>query len=179
MQYTKIFGLFISLILGLVMANYQLNNYEVGDQYSIKFETGKAEGTFSGMTGEVIFNDDNLSGSIVNVTVDVNTIQTGNERKDDHAKGNKWFNANEYPTMTFLSSDIVNDGDSYIAKGQLTIKDVTREVEIPFDVYAQNSYLNGSFEVNRKDYNINGNLFGFAVGKNVNVTLNVPANYKK
>lgn len=169
----------LSLMLGLFLADYSNHNYAVEDNYSIKFATGKAEGSFTGLSGRVNFDPNYLVDSKINVSVQVSTIKTGNEKKDDHAKNSKWFDAESFPTMKYESTSIEKSGMGYIVTGNLTVKDVSKEEKISFsyDNEVDDKYLNGTFTINRKDYNIKGNLFGFAVGKEVAVDLRVPAEF--
>ncbi len=181
MDYTKYLSVAFAFLLSIGLANYQFNAYDVDDDYNIQFKTGKAEGTFQGLTGIVKFDRTDLMRSMMDVSVDVNTIQTGNTKKDDHAKGKKWFDADTYPTMSFVSRSIEKKGTGYIAQGELTVKGVTRAIAISFtnELINSQSYLQGRFRINRKDFGIKGNFFGFTVGKNVDVVLKVPANYNK
>lgn len=179
MNFTKYISIATAFFLSIGLANYQLGSYDVTNDYSIQFKTGKAEGSFKGLEGMVDFNKADLANSMIDVSVDVNTIQTGNEKKDDHALGKKWFDADKYPTMRFTSESILKSGTGYVAKGNLTVKDVTKNVEISFSSnrMSDQEYLQGRFRINRKDYNIKGSFFGFTVGKNVDVLLSIPANY--
>lgn len=179
MNYTQFLKILIASLFSVGLASYQLSNYDKATDYTIQFKTGKAEGSFQGLQGKVVFNKADLLNAMIDVSVDVNTIQTGNEKKDEHAIGKKWFDASTYPTMKFVSKQITKLGTGYIAEGELTVKDVTRSVEIPFAYVLTNDkgYLQGRFRINRKDYNVKGNFFGFTVGKDVDILLNVPANY--
>ena len=175
----KTVSILISIALGLLLSNYTLDNYTVEEDYSIKFSTKKAEGTFRGLEGTVNFNPADLASSAMNVSVDVNTIQTGNTKKDDHAKGKKWFGAEEHPKIQFDSRKIERAGQGFKVIGDLTLKGTKREEVIFFTTEKENGaeYLDGVFSVNRKDYGINGNFFGFTVGKKVDIYLKIPASF--
>lgn len=181
MRLTKLITLSITIVIGLYLAEYKSGDYVPRDGYAISFKTGSAEGRFNGLKGQVKFDPTEIEGSMIDVSVDVNTIETGNSTKDSHAKGGKWFDATTYPNMTFVSTRFTKTGGKYEVQGSLTVKDVTKQVKIPFtySTLSDNPFLEGVLFVNRKDYNINGNLFGFAVGKVVTVSLHVPAVYDK
>ncbi|MEM9548335.1 MAG: YceI family protein [Bacteroidota bacterium] len=180
MKRSKIIGLFLMTIGGLWMANYNVHSYELEEGYSIRFATSKAEGTFTGLKGVVQFEPADLSNSKMDVSVDVATIQTGNTKKDNHARGKKWFDAEKFPTMSFKMASIRRSGTGFVATGKLKVKDVTLEETIAFTYEKKDSeyFLEGVFQVNRKEYNIKGNLFGFAVGKEVSIYLSVPASFE-
>jgi len=180
MKYTRSIVLVTTFLTSVLLADYHTSHYFVEDSYDIQFSTGSAEGTFSGLTGVVEFDSEDLASAKIDVSVDVNTIKTGNTKKDDHAIGKKWFDAATYPTMTYLASSISVKEDHFVANGSLTIKDVTLDQDITFTFDGQaDQYLKGSFTINRKHFNINGNLFGFAVGKNIVVDLQVPAQFQR
>jgi len=179
MKNMKILSFIVAIITGFGLADYQMENYVADESYSIKFSTSKAEGTFTGLDGTVNFTAADLSSAVMDVSVKVATIQTGNSKKDNHARGKKWFNAEEYPQIKFTAESVERSGTGYIAKGKLSIKDVTLDEQIAFtfDNEAEGDYLNGVFQVNRKDYNIKGNFFGFTVGKEVSIYLHIPASF--
>jgi polyisoprenoid-binding protein YceI len=151
-------------------------NWNIDSNYSIKFSGSNAEGTFSGLAGTINFNPDDLANSFINVTVDANTIKTGNSTKDKHAKGEDWFDTPKYPFIKFTSSSFAKSSSSTIVSGILELHGTKRQIQIPF-IFSQTGskgIFTGKFKLNRKDYSINGNFFGFAVGKEFEVTLNIP-----
>ncbi len=155
-------------------------NFNVDPNYSIRFSGKKAEGTFSGLAGTVIFDKDNLANAKIDVVVDVNTIKTGNTTKDKHAKGDSWFDAAKYPQIKFTSTAFAKNGALYMVTGMLELHGVKKQIQIPFNFsqLANKANFAGSFKVNRKDFGINGNMMGFLVGDDFDVTLNVPVSKK-
>jgi polyisoprenoid-binding protein YceI len=97
----------------------QSQNWKIGEDYSIKFSGNNASGIFKGLKGTVDFDDANLASSKFDVTVDVATINTGNGMKNTHAKSDKWFDAEKYPTITFVSTSITKSATGYDEKGNL------------------------------------------------------------
>ena len=74
--------------------------------------------------------------------------------KNTHAKSEKWFDAEKYPTIKFTSSSIAKTATGYTATGTLDMHGVQKEcVTIPFTF--TNNVFAGSFQVNRMDYNVN------------------------
>lgn len=173
-----LFTILFSIIGGLG-SFYISANYTVVDDYSIRFTTKRAEGTFQGLKGIVDFNENDLGNSKMNVSIDVATIMTGNEQKDDHAKGSKWFDVDNYPKMGFKTESITKTEIGYVATGTLTIKDVSADLSIPFVIESEGIkvFLLGSTKINRKKFNIKGNSFSFLVGSDVTIDLKVPANF--
>ena len=153
-----------------------VQNWNIDKQYSIKFSGKMDAGTFSGLTGTISFDKTNLSQSSMDVAVDVKTIHTGSETKDKHAKDKDWLDATDYPAIKFTSTEIKQNGDGFLVLGNLEMHGTKKLIEIPFQFIRQGNkaFFKGVFKVNRKDYGINGNLFGFAVGEVFDVTLNIP-----
>ena len=81
-------------------------NWTISEGYEIKFSsaTGDPEGIFKTITGDIQFDDKDLGSSKCDLTIDVNSINTGNGMKNKHAKGKKWFDADNYPNIEFKSA---------------------------------------------------------------------------
>ena len=144
--------------------------------YAIKFTGTQAAGTFSGLTGRLNFDPAHLPAATMAVQVAAATIKTGNTLKDGHARGARWFDVAKYPAILFRSTAFAPAGAGYVVRGELTLHGVTKPVSIPFQFtqHANNGLFTGRFRVNRKDFGIAGNLFGFTVGDAFDVELRVP-----
>jgi polyisoprenoid-binding protein YceI len=128
-------------------------DWKIGDDYSVKFDGGDPSGEFKGLKGKVNFDPNDLANSTFDVTIDVVTINTGNGMKNTHAKSEKWFDAEKYPTIHFTSSAFTKTATGYEVKGTLDMHGVQKEVTVPFTF--NNNVFAGSITVNRLDYNIN------------------------
>jgi len=137
------------------------------------FGVRTVSGTISGMKGTIGFNQNDLSASYFDVSLEVATIDTDNNARDKHLKNEDFFEVNTYPKMYFKSSSIYQDGNQYKVKGQLTIKDVTKEVEIPFSssISEGKTTLEGQLTINRKDYHVGMDTGKFSVGLDIEVTI--------
>ncbi len=134
-------------------------------------------GDLQGLKGSIIINPINPSASSVNVTVDVSTIDTDNDRRDAHLKNADYFEVAKYPVMRLVSTSIILEPKSgtYVFNGKLTIKDVTDNISFPFSVAANgDSYLlTGGFSINRLKYHVGGE--SSTMGDNIDVALKVIA----
>lgn len=150
--------------------------WQIEDDYYVRFDTSGAEGTFRGLNGEIYFDPAAPDQASMDVSVDVKTIATGNETKDKHARGESWFNAATYPTIRFVANRFRATTTGYEVTGLLTLHGTTKKVTFPFTFNPTDTggIFEGRFEVDRKDYGIKGNFFGWAVGRNVEVELRVP-----
>lgn len=160
-------------------ASYLKSNYIDSDNYSIRFSTKKADGTFSGLRGVIYFSEEDIENAFIEVSVDVSSIRTGNKTKDKHARNEKWFNAAAYPMIKFTSDSIVNAASQFKVYGTWQIKDVSQKQSINFstEILDGETYLVGTTVLNRKEFNIHGNRIGFLVGKDVSVEIRVPSQF--
>lgn len=92
----------------------------------------EVEGAFKVFSGTVKTTNADFNGASVEFTVDVNSIDTDNDQRDAHLKGDDFFSAAQYPKMTFKSTSFKKSGSKYIMEGDLTIRNVTKRVK--FDV---------------------------------------------
>jgi polyisoprenoid-binding protein YceI len=153
-----------------------LINWNIDPNHVIKFSGGKVGGTFSGLRGTIDFDAQNLAQSKIDVTVDVNTIKTGNSTMDKHAIGDSWFDAAKYPIIKFTSSNFAKTTDKIIVTGTLELHGVKKQIQIPFTFSNTNGKgtFVGGVKINRKDFGIKGNMFGFAVSSEFDIALQVP-----
>jgi polyisoprenoid-binding protein YceI len=89
----------------------------------------KTKGRFTDFEGEVKFDGKDLTKGTVNFTVQTASINTEDEKRDAHLKSPDFFDAEKFPTMTFVSKKVVvEDDDEFKLVGDLTIRGVTKEV---------------------------------------------------
>lgn len=172
---------FIKSVLLLVSSTLAITvqaqtSWQIQEGYSIAFSGKKAEGTFSGLVGNINFDPQQLDLSAFEVSVEVSSIATGNKTKDKHARGKKWFGAETFPRIYFRSNRIQKTSDGYLAQGELEMHGVKKELTLPFTFTLSGDLglFKGTMAVSRKDFGIMGNLFGFMVGETFEVKLSVP-----
>jgi polyisoprenoid-binding protein YceI len=144
-------------------------------------------GEFSGVSGTVIFDDQNPLNSKVEAKIDVNTVQTRELQRDAHLKSGDFFDAEKYPFITFVSKRVVKDGGTdHKVIGDLTIRGVTHEVtldvegptpEIKDPWGNQRIGASAATKIRRKDFGLTWNMAleagGVAVGDEVSVHLDL------
>lgn len=124
------------------------------DAYSVKFTSSKFDGAFKGLKSELLFDENNLAASKLTATIDANTVNTGNGMRNKHAT--QGLDAKTFPTVRFQSTSIAKTSNGYEATGNLTIKDVTKQIKIPF-TFTKNTeggVFAGTFSVKPADYNV-------------------------
>jgi len=111
--------------------NFDPNHCEI--VFKIKHIFAYVTGVFQKFDGKVLFDPDDLEGSFIHVRIEVNSIDTRIEKRDEHLRSEEFFDASQYPYISFTSSEILRKKDNeYVARGRLKIKDVTKEIELPF-----------------------------------------------
>jgi polyisoprenoid-binding protein YceI len=128
-------------------------DWNIGQNYAIKFDGGDPSGEFKGLKGSISFDPNDLSSSKFDVSVAVDSINTGNGMKNTHAKSEKWFDAAKYPLIKFTSTSITKTATGFVAAGTLEMHGVQKPATLPFTF--DNNEFKGSFEVNRMDFNVN------------------------
>jgi len=140
------------------------------------------DGNFGKFTGTVTATKEDLTDAKINFNVDVNSINTNVPPRDKHLKSDDFFNAEQYPNMTFESTSFTKkSGNNYVLNGKLTIRDVTKDVkfDVVFGGMAKDQQgnakagFNATTTINRLDYNIKYDPTGAGIAKDVKITLNL------
>lgn len=132
--------------------NWQIDNTNA----QAKFVIGHTKGYFAGVKGEISFDKDDLAGSFFNCTIDVATVNTGSDGRDKHILSADYLDVSKYPVMIFRSSRVERDIKGFIATGNLTIKDSTKQIHIffTFDDNKEKGVFKGGFTIDRNDYGV-------------------------
>ncbi len=143
-------------------------------------------GSFKKFTGNIKSSNEDFTDAQIDFTIDVNSVNTDNEMRDNHLKGDDFFNAEKFPKMIFKGKSLKKvSGNKYQLTGDLTIRDVTKTVT--FDVTYAGTVLDpwentkAGFKIkgtiNRFDYNLKWNNMteagGAVVGEDVEITVNL------
>src|SRR5277367_6198505 len=96
----------LAIITSSAFTFFVSQDWKIGEEYTVKFTSHDPSGTFKGLKGTVNFDENDLASSRFDVSIDVATINTGNGMKNNHAKSPKWFDAEKYPTINFMSNNI-------------------------------------------------------------------------
>ena len=132
-------------------------------------------GDIAGMKGKILFDAKQTSTALFDVTVEVNTIDTDNDKRDGHLKKEEYFNVEKYSTIHLVSTEIKAGPDlkNFIFKGNLTIKNITKAIEFPFTAERKNggALFKGNFVISRIDYGVGKE--SLALSNKVTISLNV------
>ncbi len=142
-------------------------------------------GSFKRFEGDLVTNTDDFEGAEVNFSLDVNSIDTAQEARDQHLTGAEFFDAAQYPKITFKSTSFTKAGDEYKLTGDLTMKGVTKPVtlDVEFGGTAADFYGNtkAGFEatgkIKRKEFGLTWegitDAGAIVVGEEIKLIINV------
>jgi polyisoprenoid-binding protein YceI len=145
----------------------------------------KVRGTFEKFSGAITFADDGTPSVTVEIAVD--SVHTGNDQRDAHIKAADFFNVDQYPTATFTSTAVRDNGDRYVLDGDFTLKGVTKPISLDVEFNGVNPGMGhgevagfeASVVLNRKDFGIEIDMpletGGAVVGDKVNITIAIEA----
>ncbi|MBM7367507.1 YceI family protein [Gordonia hydrophobica] len=145
----------------------------------------KVRGSFDAFSGTVTIAEDGTPS--VQAEIDVTSINTRNEQRDGHIKSADFFDAEKFPTATFVSTGVVAKGGDYELVGDFTLKGVTKPVTLKLEYNGVNPGMGhgavAGFEastvINRKDFGIDIEMpletGGSVVGDKITITLEIEA----
>jgi polyisoprenoid-binding protein YceI len=147
----------------------------------------KVRGKFDEVDAVVNYNPDQPENSSVEATVNVASINTNAKDRDNHLRSGDFFDVETYPTITFKSKRVEMSGDNSAKLiGDLTIKGVTREVELDTQFVGQSKNpmtgdttigFTASTKLNREDFGLTWNVAletgGWLVGREIEINLEV------
>ncbi len=158
---------------------------EIG--FSVRHLMSKVRGKFETFEGAVTTRDD-VSESKVDVSVDLSSINTGTVDRDNHLRSSDFFEVETHPTMTFVSTDVIEKGaGQLVVFGDLTIKGVTKPLELAVDVLGEGQDPWGGTRVgieatgviSRKEFGVDFNIplegDKVMIGDKISIVINAEA----
>jgi len=148
--------------------------------FKIRHLLATSKGSFQTVTGFVNFGET----PSMEIVIDVNSVYTGNEKRDKHLRSDEMFDVAKYSTITFKSTNITKSETGYVAKGELTIMATTKEVEIPFTYFGQqdtpwgfpSAAFAGEITVNKNEFGLT--YGGAMLGEDVTIEFATELNPK-
>jgi len=190
MRTKSIIGLTATALLALSHAtaadNYKIDPAHSSVGFSVRhMGVSNVKGHFDEFVGSLVV--DNGSIQAATATIQVKSVNTGIEKRDNHLRTADFFEAAKYPEITFKSKKVEKSGDQSILIGDFTMRGVTRELRLPVTLSGPvkdpqgNSRigLEAKTTVNRKDYGMKFNAVmetgGLMVGDEVTIEINAEA----
>ena len=169
-------------------ARYELDPAHSRASFAVRhMMVATVRGEFIKLAGTVVLDDAHPERSHVEATIDASTVNTGVEMRDNHLRSADFFDVAQFPQITFRSTAIrVTGPDSFAVTGDLTIRDVTRQVVLDVESAAfevKDPYGNvkrgatATTTINRKDFGLTWNQAleagGVMVGEAAKITLDL------
>lgn len=188
MRNAVLFAAVIGLGFTGAMATYQVDPSHSNLGFKVRhLGLSSVNGTFTEYEATATVDPADLTTLQAQATIQVASVDTGVERRDNHLRSDDFFNAEAHPTMTFVSTGVRNvDGNEFELVGDLTIRDVTKEVVLEGELVGMaemrgNTVLGFELEgrINRFDYGLKWNSLteagGLIVGEEVRLILELEA----
>ncbi|MFN5134254.1 MAG: YceI family protein [Chitinophagaceae bacterium] len=116
------------------MATYKIDAAHSDILFKVKhLMITNVTGSFKAFDATLTADKEDFSDAQISFTADVNSLDTRSEQRDGHLKSDDFFNAEKFPELKFTSTSITKNGDGYVLKGDLTIRDITKPVELKAD----------------------------------------------
>lgn len=152
-------ALLILIAANATFAQIKNNVTKSSIMFEIKNLGIKTHGVIGSMQASVLFDPAKLGTSKIEAVADVTTINTDNNMRDNHLKEDGYFDVAKYPKITMSSVSFKSKGgNNYSGQFNITIKDKTKLIEVPFTYTDAGSTakLKGSFKINRRDFGVGG-----------------------
>ncbi len=166
---------------------WQIDSAHSNIEFSVRhMMISKVRGTFESFSGTINFDEDTPTNSTVHITIEAASINTREEQRDNHLRSPDFLQVEDYPTLTFQSTRVEqsdnNNGKLY---GQLTIRDITKEVVLDVNYAgmakspwgATSAGFSANTVIDRKDWNLTWNQAletgGILVGDKINIDIEV------
>lgn len=175
--------LFLFISINFAQTSWNLDNSHSKLGFSVTHMLiTEVDGKFNDFSGSITSNDDTFEGAKIEFSAKIASIDTDNEKRDQHLQSDDFFNAEKFPDLKFVGQSLTKvEGKKYKLVGDLTIRGVTKEVELdvvyngtvadPWGNTRAGFGIEG--EVNRFDYNLKWNKAleagGLMVGEDVKI----------
>jgi polyisoprenoid-binding protein YceI len=188
----RVFRILVCLVCLLpAVARAQAQSWTLADGSAIRFtalqQGAPVEGRFERFTAEIIFDPGNLPASRIEVEIDTASVATGHKDRDTTLRAPDLFDVERWPSARFASDRLaLLGGDSYEAQGQLIIRDVQKDVVLPFELTIADhpvdpglllARASGGLTISRLDYGVGQGDWASTVmvGENVEIAIEIVA----
>lgn len=182
-------SLVVVLLVGapVLAANYDVDPAHSSVNFQVKhLAISKVNGSFGSFTGTFSFTEGNPESWQAEATIEIASVDTGNKDRDDHLRTGDFFDAEQFPTMTFKSTGVkMSSASEGKLTGELTMRGVTKPVVLDLEYYgsATDSWGNErvgfslSGKITRKDWGLTYNSVlesgGLVIGEDVKLSLEI------
>lgn len=179
----------LALPAAAATTEWQLDPAHSSAQFAVKhLSISTVRGAFTSVKGTVQFDDKDISKSTVDVTIDVNSVDTRVAARDKDLRSDHFFDVEHFPSMTFKSTKVeqVTPGTLKVT-GNLTIRGVTKEVVLDVDGPSapikdpwgnMRMGLNATTKILRKDFGVGATYGSAVIGDQISITIDAEMFHK-
>jgi polyisoprenoid-binding protein YceI len=177
----------VTQIPGYVVGTWDIDASHSTVGFSVRhMMVSKVRGYFTRFSGEVVTAED-PARSTVNAEIDMDSIDTRQEQRDAHIRSADFFDVGNHTVMTFRSTEVRTDGADWTVVGDLTIKGITRPVELALEVngFGPDAYggtragFSAKTDISRKEFGVDIDMpmdgGGVVVGDKISIELEIEA----
>ncbi len=181
------FGMTLALTAPALADTYTVDRAHSEAAFQVRHIFTKVRGTFRDFSGTINFDKAQPANSSVEFRIKAASIDTGNQKRDDHLRTADFFDVANHPEIVFKSTKVVpKGGNAFDVTGDFTMHGVTKSITLPVTFLGEQKFMKGTkagFEtaltINRKDYGLNWNRAlesgGVLVGEEVEIAINIEA----
>ena len=169
--------------------SYKIDSTHSTVQFSLRHLVSKFTGSFSSVSGTITVDRDHLEKSTAEATIDIGSVNTADEKRNNHLKAPDFFDFAKFPAMTFKSTAWKKTGeDTFDVTGNLTIKDVTKPVVLKVKLLGFGEGMGGTqvsgweitSGIKKSDFGLAGPaMLGKVLGDDVAINIGIEAGFKK
>jgi polyisoprenoid-binding protein YceI len=191
MRVRKFLGLLLTVVAiggsALAADEYKIDPVHSSVRFTVKhMMVSTVPGRFNDFSGQIVYDDKDVSKSSVKVTIKAASVNTDNTARDNDLRSTNFLDVEKFPEITFQSKSVEKKGDGYVAHGTLTIHGVAKDVDLPFTLSGPLATPRGKvmgadagLTINRMDYGVSWSRAldggGVMVSNDVKIELNVEA----
>ena len=171
---------------------WKLDKSHTSVNFSVNHFFSAVTGKFSNFDGSFNFDPNNVAESKADFTIAVKSVNTDDSKRDKHLQSGDFFNASEFPNISFKSSKIEKKNNKeFLVHGQLTIRDKTKDVVLPLKITGEMEHpmmkgtiilgLASNLKINRTEYGVGTGSWAatMVVGDEVDINIHMELNRKK
>jgi polyisoprenoid-binding protein YceI len=174
-------------IPGYIVGTWTIDTVHSDVAFSVRhMMVSKVRGNFRNFSGTIVTGENPLESSVT-AEIDLNSIDTNNEQRDNHVRSADFFDVEKFPTMTYKSTSVSGNGDTYVLQGDLTLKGVTKNVPLKLELNGftpdpyggQRAGFSATAEISRSEFGVDIQLpmdgGGVVVSDKVQISLEIEA----
>lgn len=163
----------IVLKVASIAQNWTVNSFDIS--FKIKNAGITVDGKFNQFTGSIFFDPNNIVSAKMQGTVDIKSLDTGINLRNEHLQGEEYFDAAKHPSIFMTLNKLNKTNSGYLGVFILELKGVKKTIELPLIFAQQNNSasLSGTFKIDRRDFGVGGSSFILSDDVSISIQLKI------